>query len=93
MDEAEYMTSEQLAFFEAKLDAQAEMLASRARLAATELAIASSGADPADRASAEEEHTLALSNRVRDSAQLLEVRAALRRIESGDSDGATRQAR
>lgn len=84
MDEAEYMSSEQLAFFKAKLDAQAEMLASRARFAATELAIASSGADPADRASAEEEHTLALSNRVRDAAQLLEVRAALRRIESGE---------
>lgn len=84
MDDAEYMSSEQLAFFKARLAAQAEMLASRARLAATELAICSSGADPADRASAEEEHTLALSNRVRDAAQVLEVRAALRRIESGE---------
>lgn len=84
MDAAEYMSSEQLAFFMARLDAQADTLASRARLAATELASCSSVADPADRASAEEEHTLAFRNRVRDAAQLLEVRAALRRIESGE---------
>ena len=44
----------------------------------------SAEADPVDRASVEEEHQLAIAVRARDASQLVEVRAALRRIEAGD---------
>lgn len=83
MTDIEYMNDPQTAFFRARLMHIEDMLRSRVRTAATEIASSSDVADPIDRASAEEEHQLALSNRTRDARQILEVGAALRRIEAG----------
>ena len=61
-----------------------ESLQSRAKLSAAEIRDSNAGADPIDRAIAEEEHQLAIAARVRDAAQLLDVRAALKRIEADE---------
>lgn len=84
MPEADYMGDVQLAFFKASLLMLEQMLLARARGADIAISAGSAGADPVDRASAEEEHTLALTGRARDAAQLLEVRAAMKRIEDGE---------
>lgn len=84
MGESNYMDEAQKQFFRARLVAIEEMLQARSREAAAEIAVPAAGADPIDRASAEEEHQLALAARARDSEQLLEVRAALNRIETDD---------
>ena len=83
MTDIEYMSDAQTAFFRARLIHIEDMLQSRVRTAATEIASGADVADPIDRASAEEEHQLALSNRTRDARQILEVGAALRRIDVG----------
>lgn len=83
MTDIDYMSDAQTAFFRARLVDIEEMLRSRTLAAATEIASSSDVADPIDRASAEEEHQLALSNRTRDARQILEVGAALRRIDVG----------
>lgn len=83
MTDIEYMSDAQTAFFRARLIDIEDILQSRMRAAATEIASGSDVADPIDRASAEEEHQLALSNRTRDARQILEVGAAMRRIEAG----------
>lgn len=84
MGEASYMDEAQKQFFRARLIAIEEMLQARSREAAAEIAVSATGADPIDRASAEEEHQLALAARARDSEQLLEVRAALKRIDTDE---------
>jgi len=61
-----------------------QLLADRLKSDAAEIAIGSAGADPIDRASAEEEHQTAIAARARDAAQLLEVRAALRRLDADE---------
>lgn len=84
MDNNDYMGAAQKRCFHALLVAVEELLLSRAKSSAAEIADSSAGADPIDRASAEEEHQLAIAARARDAAQLLEVRAALRRIEADE---------
>lgn len=84
MDESHYMSQAQLDFFKARLVAVEEMLIARMRSGADEIATSAAEADPADRASAEEEHQLAIAARARDRDQLVQVQAALARIESGD---------
>lgn len=84
MDDALYMGDAQKQFFRERLLALEDMLVARSRETAAEIAVAAAGADPIDRASAEEEHQLAIAGRARDSQQLLEVRAALRRIDTDD---------
>ena len=84
MGDEQYMGEAQKQYFRALLIAQEEMLEARARASAAEIAIASAGADPVDRASAEEEHQLAIAGRARDAAQLIEIRAALKRIEADE---------
>jgi DnaK suppressor protein len=80
----DYMGEGQKDCFRALLAAQEEAMEARARSAAAEIAVGSADADPIDRASAEEEHQQALAARARDAAQLAEVRAALRRIQSDE---------
>ena len=80
----EYMGEAQKNCFRALLVAQEEQMAARARSSSAEIASGSTEADPIDRASAEEEHQLAIAARSRDAAQLIEVRAALRRIEADE---------
>ena len=84
MGEKSYMDETQKLFFRKRLVAIEEMLVARSREAAAEIAVSATGADPFDRASAEEEHQLALTARSRDSEQLLEVRAAIRRIDDDE---------
>ena len=84
MDSNDYMGEAQKRCFHVLLAALEESLQSRARLSAAEIADSNAGADPIDRASAEEEHQLAIAARARDAAQLLQVRAALKRIEDDE---------
>lgn len=80
----EYMGQTQQQCFRELLMSQEGALEARARSSAAEIAMVSAEADPVDRASVEEEHQLAIAARARDASQLVEVRAALRRIEAGD---------
>lgn len=84
MPEADYMGNVQLVFFKSRLIMLEQILVAHARSADVAIADSAAGADPIDRASAEEEHTLALTGRARDAAQLLTIREALRRIEQGE---------
>jgi len=84
MPEADYMSNVQLAFFKSRLLMLEQLLVARARGADVAIFNSAAGADPIDRASVEEEHTMALTGRARDAAQLLTIRAALRRIEQGE---------
>lgn len=84
MPEGDYMNPAQLAFFTALLTEIEVDLVNKAHRADIEIAAGTTGADPVDRASAEEEHRMALSTRARDASQLLEVRAALVRISTGE---------
>jgi DnaK suppressor protein len=84
MDGEKYMGEAHKRCFRALLVALEELLEARAKSSAAEIAIGSAGADPIDRASAEEEHQLAIAARVRDAAQLVEVRAALKRLDADE---------
>lgn len=76
----------QLAFFTALLGGTELDLVNKAHRADIEIAAGFTGADPVDRASAEEKHRMALSTRTRDASQLLEVRAALTEFPLVSSD-------
>ena len=76
------MGSAQKRYFRSELASLAEVLLGRAQAAAAEIAVAGAEADPIDRASAEEEHQLAIRARARDAAELNRVRAAIKRIET-----------
>lgn len=78
------MNGPQLQFFKARLMAVEEMLEARMRTSADEISAGVVEADPVDRASAEEEHQMAIASRARDLEQLAEVQAALARIIAGD---------
>lgn len=84
MPDADYMKDVQLAFFKSRLLMLEQILVARTRTADVAISNSAAGADPIDRASAEEEHTMALTGRARDAAQLLTIRAALGRIEQGE---------
>ena len=84
MPDSEYMNAAQLEFFSSLLAVREDALLAKARRADIEIATSAAGADPVDRASAEEEHRLALGARARDAAQLLQIRATLGRIAAGD---------
>jgi len=62
MPDSDYMNPTQLAFFTALLSGIEVDLISKAHRADIEIASGSIGADPVDRASAEEEHRMALSS-------------------------------
>lgn len=80
----QYMGEAQKECFRTLLVAMEKSLEARSRVAAAEIAVDTSGTDPVDRASAEEEQQLAIGGRVRDAAQILQVRAALRRIDADE---------
>lgn len=84
MPQGDYMNAAQLAFFTALLTGIEVALVNKAHRADIEIAAGATGADLVDRASAEEEHRMALSTPARDACQLLEVRAALVRISTGE---------
>jgi len=84
MDDAQYMSDAQKQFFRGRLLALQELLQARLRESVAEIAIVSTAADPVDRASAEEEHRLAIAARARDADRLIEVRVALTRIHADE---------
>jgi len=84
MPEADYMNPAQLDFFKSRFEAIEVELLDKAARADVEIAAGATGADPVDRASVEEEHRMALASRARDAEQLIEVRAAIMRIEAGE---------
>ena len=84
MGDDHYMGAEQKQFFRARLIASETELQNRTRQAANEIATVTAGADPVDRASAEEEHQLAIGARARDAVRMVEIQAALRRISTDE---------
>jgi DnaK suppressor protein len=84
MPAAEYMSAVQLEFFRCRLLELEESHLKRARGIVDEMATGAAGADPVDRASAEEEHTMAVCGRLRDASHLQKARAALKRIQDGE---------
>jgi DnaK suppressor protein len=84
MPDNEYMNPVQLALFTALLSDTELDLVNKAHRADIEIAAGSTGANPVDPASAEEEHRMALSTRGGEESQLLEVRASLGGISTGE---------
>lgn len=84
MSEDDYMNSEQLEFFRTRLLKMREEVLAREMDVKARLNARESYADPADRASAEEEHWLDLRLRERESLLLRKVDEALRRIVDGE---------
>ncbi len=80
MPESAYMNEAQLEFFRQRLLEMREELASRQSEVAQQLHDHEVFADPADRATAEEEHALALRLRERESILLRKIDDSLRRI-------------
>ena len=85
MPESDYMSSEQLEFFRTKLETMRAEILAHARQAADELREEVTViADPADRATMEEEHNLEQCTRDRERKLLVAVAQAIRRIDSAD---------
>jgi len=79
-----YMNEQQLGFFQTRLEAQRQELISNAAQSVSHLnADSDSVADPADRATREEEYALELRVRDRERKLLKKIGAALERINEG----------
>lgn len=81
--EEDYMNPEQLAFFHDRLVKMKEELIANADLTSQHLQEQESTADPADRATLEEEYALELRTRDRERKLLLKIDSTLRKIEEG----------
>ena len=79
----DYMSARQLAFFRARLEAERDVLLDSAHRTTLHLQEYESPADPADRASLEEDHTLELRVRDRERKMLHKIDEALVRIDNG----------
>ena len=85
MPESEYMSEAQLAFFRRNLEALRTEVLAHAQQTADELRVETTVfADPADRATIEEEHDLEQRTRERERKLLKLVAQAIARIDSGD---------
>ena len=85
MPESDYMSDAQLAFFRARLEKMREEVLAHAQEAADELRDEVTVlADPADRATIEEEHNLEQYTRERERKLLQSVAQAIARIDSGE---------
>ena len=85
MPEVDYMSKAQLAFFRMRLEAMRGEVLAHAQAAADELrGELTVHADPADRATIEEEHNLDQCTRERERQLLQSVAQAIARIDSGD---------
>ena len=80
MPESDYMNDQQLAFFRARLTEMRQEILERRAESLEQLHENEAHADPADRATAEEEHWLDLRLRERESMLLRKIDDALRRI-------------
>ena len=79
----DYMCARHLAFFRARLIAERDALLDSAHRTTLHLQEFESPADPADRASLEEDHTLELRVRDRERKMLHKIDEALARIDNG----------
>ena len=85
MPESDYMSDAQLAFFRARLEKMRDEVLAHAQEAADELRVEVTVlADPADRATIEEEHNLEQYTRERERKLLKSVAQAIARIDSGE---------
>jgi DnaK suppressor protein len=84
MSEADYMNEAQLEFFRQRLQEMRNEILQRQTDVRQQLHEHELFADPADRATAEEEHALALRLRERESILLAKVEQSLRRIHDKD---------
>ena len=85
MPESDYMSDAQLAFFRTKLEILRTEVLAHAQQTADELRIEMTVfADPADRATIEEEHDLEQRTRERERKLLKLIAQAIARIDSGD---------
>ena len=84
MSDAEYMNSEQLAFFRHRLQQMERELLSNADETTEHLRETVIVPDPADRATIEEEHALELRTRDRERKLLKKVQSSLALIEAGE---------
>ena len=80
----DYMSARQLAFFRARLEAERDALLDSAHRTTLHLQEYESPADPADRASLEEDHTLELRVRDRERKLIKKIEEALGRIDEGE---------
>jgi DnaK suppressor protein len=78
-----YMNDTQLEFFRCKLPELENVLSGKAKIDNNVVGQAHSLADPADRASAEEEHTRLMRTAARNVGRLSEVKQALELIRAG----------
>ncbi|NOT66835.1 MAG: RNA polymerase-binding protein DksA [Methylophilaceae bacterium] len=81
MPPQDYMNAQQLAFFRQRLEAQRNELIKNLASTGEHLRESEEMADPADRATQEEEHTIELRTRDRERKLLHKVESALNRIE------------
>jgi DnaK suppressor protein len=84
MPAKDYMNADQLAFFRALLNSQAEQLRDNAGETSEHLRETPSVPDPADRATIEEEHALELRTRDRERKLLKKIGQAIGRIDKGE---------
>ncbi len=81
MPPQDYMNAQQLAFFRQRLEAQRNELIKNLASTGEHLRESEEMADPADRATQEEEHTIELRTRDRERKLLHKVESALNRIQ------------
>ena len=80
MPEKDYMNAAQLAFFKARLEAMRDEILEKAAETVEHMREIEAVADPADRATVEEEHTLELRTRDRERKLLRKIEKSLQRM-------------
>ncbi len=83
MSEKDYMNAAQLAFFKARLTAMRDEILEKAAETVEHMREIEAVADPADRATVEEEHTLELRTRDRERKLLRKIEESIVRIDDG----------
>ncbi|MBK8338413.1 MAG: RNA polymerase-binding protein DksA [Sterolibacteriaceae bacterium] len=83
MSEKDYMNAAQLAFFKARLTAMRDEILEKAAETVEHMREIEAVADPADRATVEEEHTLELRTRDRERKLLRKIEESIARIDDG----------
>ena len=83
MPEKDYMNAAQLAFFKTRLSAMRDEILEKAAETVEHMREIEAVADPADRATVEEEHTLELRTRDRERKLLRKIEESIARIDDG----------
>ena len=83
MSEKDYMNAAQLAFFKTRLIAMRDEILEKAAETVEHMREIEAVADPADRATVEEEHTLELRTRDRERKLLRKIEESIGRIDDG----------